>query len=110
EQRIAEASEAGDDYTAQSLRITNLTLFRLYVQSYIKSLPYCHQDFVSMVRLMEPTSQGLPMQIYFFSNDTAWVNYEDIQSRVFEFIFAIAPEFGIKMFQLPTGQDMQPMR
>lgn len=110
EQRIAEAREENDDFTAQSLRITNLTLFRLYVQNYIKSLPHCHTDFVSMVRLMEPTPQGLPMQIYFFSNDTAWVRYEGIQSSVFEYIFAIAPEFGIKMFQLPTGQDMQALR
>lgn len=110
EQRIAEAREENDDFTAQSLRITNLTLFRLYVQNYIKSLPHCHKDFVSMVRLMEPTPQGLPMQIYFFSNDTAWVRYEGIQSSVFEYIFAIAPEFGIKMFQLPTGLDMQPLR
>ena len=110
EQRIAEAREENDDFTAQSLRITNLTLFRLYVQNYIKSLPYCHKDFVSMVRLMEPTPQGLPMQIYFFSNDTAWVRYEGIQSSVFEYIFAIAPEFGIKMFQLPTGHDMQALR
>ena len=110
EQRIAEAREENDDFTAQSLRITNLTLFRLYVQNYIKSLPHCHKEFVSMVRLMEPTPQGLPMQIYFFSNDTAWVRYEGIQSSVFEYIFAIAPEFGIKMFQLPTGLDMQPLR
>ena len=110
EQRIAEAREENDDFTAQSLRITNLTLFRLYVQNYIKSLPHCHKDFVSMVRLMEPTPQGLPMQIYFFSNDTAWVRYEGIQSSVFEYIFAIAPEFGIKMFQLPTGHDMQALR
>lgn len=109
EQRIARACEEGDEYTAQSLRITNLTLFRLYTQSYIQSLPHCHKDFVSMVRLMEPTPQGQPMQIYFFSNDTAWVRYEDIQARVFEYLFAIAPEFGIKMFQLPSGQDMQRM-
>ena len=109
EQRIARAREEGDEYTAQSLRITNLTLFRLYTQSYIQSLPHCHKDFVSMVRLMEPTPQGQPMQIYFFSNDTAWVRYEDIQARVFEYLFAIAPEFGIKMFQLPSGQDMQRM-
>ena len=109
EARITAAQEEGDDYTAQSLRITNLTLFRLYTQAYIKALPHCNENFVSMVRLMEPTPQGQPMQIYFFSNDTAWVRYEDIQSRVFEYIFAIAPEFGIKMFQLPTGHDMQRM-
>lgn len=109
EERIAQAQKAHDDFTVQSLRITNLTLFRLYMQNYIQTLPHCNKDFVSMVRLMEPTPQGQPMQIYFFSNDTAWVRYEDIQARVFEYLFAIAPEFGIKMFQLPSGNDVQHM-
>lgn len=110
EKQIAQAKEQGDEVAAQSLHITNLTLFRLYTQSYIKSLPTCHPDFVSMVRLMEPTPQGQPMQIYFFSNNTAWVYYEDIQARVFEYIYAIAPQFGIEIYQLPTGRDMQQMR
>ena len=60
-----------------------------------------------MVRLLEPTQYGQPMQIYFFSNDTVWVNYEDIQAQIFEYLYAIAPEFDINIFQLPSGDDIQ---
>lgn len=106
--RIATARDSGDTVTADALRITNLTLFRIFVQNYIQAMPTSHKDFISMVRLMEPTAHGIPMQLYFFTNDTAWVVYESIQSSVFEYIFAVAPEFGIRFFQLPTGSDLQP--
>lgn len=106
--RIDTARESGDTVTADALRITNLTLFRIFVQNYIQVMPTSHKDFISMVRLMEPTAHGIPMQLYFFTNDTAWVVYESIQSSVFEYILAVAPEFGIRFFQLPTGSDLQP--
>ena len=105
--RIDTARDSGDTVTADALRITNLTLFRIFVQNYIQAMPTSHKDFISMVRLMEPTAHGIPMQLYFFTNDTAWVVYESIQSSVFEYIFAVAPEFGIRFFQLPTGSDLQ---
>lgn len=105
--RIATARDSGDTVTADALRITNLTLFRIFVQNYIQAMPTSHKDFISMVRLMEPTAHGIPMQLYFFTNDTAWVVYESIQSSVFEYILAVAPEFGIRFFQLPTGSDLQ---
>lgn len=106
--RIDTARDSGDTVTADALRITNLTLFRIFVQNYIQAMPTSHKDFISMVRLMEPTVHGIPMQLYFFTNDTAWVVYESIQSSVFEYILAVAPEFGIRFFQLPTGSDLQP--
>ncbi len=105
--RIDTARDSGDTVTADALRITNLTLFRIFVQNYIQAMPTYHKDFISMVRLMEPTAHGIPMQLYFFTNDTAWVVYESIQSSVFEYILAVAPEFGIRFFQLPTGSDLQ---
>lgn len=105
--RIDTARDSGDTVTADALRITNLTLFRIFVQNYIQAMPTSHKDFISMVRLMEPTAHGIPMQLYFFTNDTAWVVYESIQSSVFEYILAVAPEFGIRFFQLPTGSDLQ---
>ncbi len=107
EQRINAARESGNEALAKSLRITNLTLLRHYITSYIKSHPACNKEFVSMVRLLEPTQYGQPLQIYFFSNDTVWVNYEDIQSQVFEYLYATVPEFGINIFQLPSGGDIQ---
>ena len=103
EEAIDEAIEEGDYVKAQSLKITNLTLFRLYIHRYIVSLPTTHKGFTTMVRLLEPTPYGQPLQLYFFSNDTAWVRYEDIQARVFEYLYAIAPEFGIKIHQLASG-------
>lgn len=107
QQRIDEAHTVKNTTLANSLRLTNLTLLRYYMQNYIKTHPAYNPQFVTMVRLMEPTPYGQPMQIYFFSNDTVWVNYEDIQARVFEYLYAIAPEFGINIFQLPSGEDIQ---
>ena len=105
--RIDEATERGDTLTAHSLRITNLTLFRLYIQYYIQLPAVANENFISMVRLMEPTQYGVPMQLYFFTQETAWVKYESTQSSVFEYLFAVAPEFGIRIFQLPSGADIE---
>lgn len=106
-QRIDDARHKGDDVLVQSLRITNLTLFRLYIQYYIQSPAIANENFISMVRLMEPNQYGVPMQLYFFTRDTAWIKYESVQSSVFEYLFAIAPEFGIRLFQLPSGADLE---
>lgn len=105
--QIKAATERGDKVRATSLRLTNLTLLRRYMHNYIMQHPAFNKEFTSLVRLLEPTQHGQPMQIYFFSNDTAWVNYEDIQARVFEYLYAIAPEFGINIFQSPSGEDIQ---
>lgn len=105
--QIKAATERGDKIRATSLRLTNLTLLRRYMHNYIMQHPAFNKEFISLVRLLEPTPHGQPMQIYFFSNDTAWVNYEDIQARVFEYLYAIAPEFGINIFQSPSGEDIQ---
>ncbi|MBP3290498.1 MAG: mechanosensitive ion channel [Alistipes sp.] len=105
--QITAATERGDKIRATSLRLTNLTLLRRYMHNYIMQHPAFNKEFISLVRLLEPTPHGQPMQIYFFSNDTAWVNYEDIQARVFEYLYAIAPEFGINIFQSPSGEDIQ---
>lgn len=109
-QRIDEARSRGDELTAQSLRITNLTLFRHYIQSYIQMPAIANENFLSMVRLMEPTQYGVPMQLYFFTKDTAWIKYESVQSSVFEYLFAVAPEFGIRLFQLPSGDDIEQLK
>ena len=106
-ERMAEAREKGDEVTVRALRLTNLGLFRVYLQNFISSLSSFNADFVSMVRLMEPTEHGVPMQIYFFTTQTAWVRYEEIQSALFEHVFSIVPEFGLRLFQAPTGEDIR---
>lgn len=105
--RMAEARDKGDEVTARSLRLTNLGLFRIYLQNYISSLSSFNGSFISMVRLMEPTENGVPMQIYFFTAQTSWVEYEREQSALFEHIFSIVPEFDLRLFQAPTGDDIR---
>jgi miniconductance mechanosensitive channel len=63
-----------------------------------------------LVRQLSPQSDGLPIEIYVFSNDTNWVNYESIQSDIFDHLLAIIPEFGLKVFQNPTGNDFSKMQ
>lgn len=105
--RVAKAEELGDAFAVRSLKLTNLGVFRMYLQRYISSLDSYNADFVSMVRLMEPTEHGVPVQVYFFTNKTAWILYEDIQASLFEHIFSIVPEFGLRLFQSPSGDDVR---
>ena len=58
-----------------------------------------------LVRQLEPTEKGLPIQIYVFTNDTDWIRYEDIQADIFDHLLAVIPEFDLKIFQSPTGKD-----
>ena len=58
-----------------------------------------------MVRQLSPTSEGLPLEIYAFSNGTVWADYENIQSDIFDHLFAVVKEFGLQIYQSPSGQD-----
>lgn len=87
--------------------MTNIGVFRIYIENYLKQHPKIHKGMSLMVRQLEPGEHGLPLEIYAFSNDTNWVNYEGVQSDIFDHIFAIAPEFGLRLFQNPTGHDLQ---
>ncbi|MEE2858638.1 MAG: mechanosensitive ion channel domain-containing protein [Candidatus Neomarinimicrobiota bacterium] len=86
-------------------QLTNIGTFRAYVEAYLKNNSNIHDNMTFLVRQLEPTDKGLPLQIYVFSNDTNWVNYEGIQSDIFDHLIAMANEFGLKIFQNPTGQD-----
>lgn len=90
--------------------LTNIGTFRRYVIEYLKKNPNARQDMTMIVRQLEPTETGLPLQIYFFANTTAWAEYESIQSDVFDHLLAIAPEFGLKIFQQPTGYDLRGLK
>ena len=85
--------------------IVNLTVLRNYIDIYLRNNPRVNQDMILMVRQLQPTAQGLPLELYFFSANTAWVAYEHLQADVFEHLIAILPEFGIKAFQAPAGSD-----
>ncbi len=87
--------------------LTNIGIFRAYVEQYIKNHPKTHKGMIVMVRQLEPTEHGLPIQVYVFTNDTAWVNYEAIQADIFDHIFAVIPSFDLRLFQEPTGHDFR---
>ena len=86
-------------------RQTNIGVFRAYTIAYLKNHPKIHQNMTFLVRHLEPTQNGLPVQIYVFSNDQAWANYEAIQADIFDHLLAALPEFGLRVFQNPTGYD-----
>ena len=88
-------------------RMTNLGTFRIYVEQYLKNHPKVHQGLTMLVRHLQPTETGLPIEIYVFSNDQAWANYEAIQADIFDHILAVIPEFELRVFQEPTGRDFQ---
>ena len=90
---------------ANARRLTNIGTFRAYVVQYLRQHPKIHQDMTLMVRQLDPSPSGLPLQIYVFSNDIDWVSYEGIQSDIFDHIMAIVPEFKLRLFQNPSGAD-----
>lgn len=87
-------------------RMTNVGVFRAYIEAYLYNHPKINNEMTSMVRQLQPTDKGLPLQIYVFSNDKRWVEYEKIQSDIFDHILAVAPEFDLRVFQNPSGYDV----
>ena len=88
-------------------RLTNIGTFRAYLTTLLKQHPFIHQNMTIMVRQLEQTPNGIPMEIYAFTNTTKWVDYEAIQGDIFDHIFAVLPEFGLRAHQAPTGYDMR---
>lgn len=87
-------------------QVVNLYVFRNYLQNYLRKHPRTHKELMIMVRQMQPTSEGLPLEIYCFSNTTVWLEYEQIQGEIFDHILAVIPEFGLRIFQRPSGNDL----
>ena len=85
----------------------NLYIFRHYVMHYLTHHPKVHQGLTMIVRQLQPTAQGMPIEIYFFSANTAWVKYEALQAEVFDHVLATLHRFDLKVFQSPTGLDLQ---
>ena len=83
----------------------NLHIFRNYLEKYLRNHPRVNQNMTIMVRQLQPTAQGLPLELYFFSDGTAWIPYEQLQSEIFEHVFAMLPTFGLRIFQSPMGID-----
>lgn len=84
----------------------NLYLFRHYVEYYLRHNPKVNSDMILTVRQLQPTAQGMPIELYFFSADTVWLEYEHLQAEVFDHILAMLHTFGLKVFQNPSGTDL----
>ncbi len=87
-------------------RITNLGAFREYISQYLNNHPSIHKNMIQIVRELEPGIYGVPLEIHAFTNDTNWLNYEKIQADIFEHLLSIAPAFNIRIFQNPSGRDI----
>jgi len=101
------ALEAQGNDPVNSRRITNIGTFRAYVERYLRTHKGVHQDMPLVVRQLTPTSDGLPLEIYCFTNTVVWADYEGIQADIFDHLLAILPEFGLRVFQHPSGADMR---
>lgn len=89
-------------------RQTNLGVFRAYLNAYLHNLPGVRDDMTLLVRHLQPTDHGIPIELYFFTRTTQWELYEKIQADVFDHLLAIVPEFDLRVFQSPTGADFNP--
>ncbi len=104
--RYNEAKAVGNPGVIPEIRrLTNLGTFRVYVQKYLEAHPRTHKDMTLLVRQLAPGPEGIPIEVYCFSNDTAWANYEGFQGDIFDHLIAVLPEFGLRAFQSPAGSD-----
>ena len=87
-------------------RSTNIGAFRAYVEQYLTNHPRIRKDMTLLVRQLQPTETGLPLEIYCFTSTVAWGEYEAIQSDIFDHLLAILPEFGLGLYQQPGGADV----
>ncbi len=115
EQKVREIEEHNREHIAATelqvlangRRLTNIGTFRAYCIAYLRNHPGIRQDMTFLVRQLAPTAEGLPIEIYVFTNDTRWAFYESIQADIFDHLFAVLPEFGLRAFQAPAGRDLQ---
>ncbi|MCI5210146.1 MAG: mechanosensitive ion channel family protein, partial [Candidatus Electrothrix sp. ATG2] len=86
---------------------TNVGLFRAYISAWLQEHPKIHKRMTFLVRQLEPGPTGLPLEIYVFSNDQVWANYEALQADIFDHLIAILPYFDLRVFQKPSGHDLR---
>ncbi len=104
------ANQVDTELLINGRHMTNIGTFRAYITNYLKSYSGLNKNMIQMVRQLPPGETGLPIEIYVFTSTTNWVEYEGIQSDIFDHIFSIVDEFGLQVFQNPTGSDIKQMR
>ena len=107
EEQMAEFSQRGwlEGIEREDKFVVNLHVFRNYLEDFLRHHHRVNQEMIIMVRQLQPTAQGLPLELYFFSDGTDWIPYEHLQSEIFEHVFAVMPTFGLRVFQSPMGID-----
>jgi len=98
--------ESLSESLANGRRLTNIGVFRIYLQAYLTEHPMINNDMTFMVRQLQSTEKGQPIEIYAFSKDQEWINYEAIQSDIFDHVLAVISEFDLNIYQLPSGADL----
>ena len=96
-----------EDFISTGDKEVNLYIFRHYIEYYLRHNPKVSQDLTMLVRQLQPTAQGMPIELYFFSASTEWLKYENLQGEVFDHVIAMLQHFDLKVFQSPTGLDFQ---
>jgi miniconductance mechanosensitive channel len=110
ERDLAQWNQAQGDAAAvpaNRRRLTNLGTFRAYVQAYLDGHPQIHHGLSCMVRQLASGAQGIPLEMYCFTATVEWAEYEGIQADIFDHLFALLPEFGLALYQQPSGQDVR---
>ncbi|MBU0982719.1 MAG: mechanosensitive ion channel family protein [candidate division Zixibacteria bacterium] len=105
--RFNEENRVDTTYLVNGRHMTNVGTFRAYVAAYLRNHPKIHDNMTFLVRQLQPTEHGLPIEIYVFSNDQVWANYESIQADIFDHILAVVPLFDLQVFQNPSGADFR---
>ena len=102
------ASEPGaQSHVLNGRTLTNIGTFRAYIEAYLRDNSKIHKEMTFLVRQLAPSSNGLPLEIYVFANDTDWGRYESIQADIFDHLLAALSAFELRVFQHPTGFDMK---
>jgi miniconductance mechanosensitive channel len=105
---LAESNKrAGIDNTSlvNGVRMTNIGTFRAYVKAYLTNNPNINKEMSFIIRQLAPTAHGIPIEIYVFSKEKNWADYENVQGDIFDHILAVIPEFDLRVYQNPSGND-----
>lgn len=95
------------NYSTPTQRVVNINLFRYYIVQYLATHDRVNHNMTMMVRQLQSTNHGIPIELYFFTATTEWIKYENIQADIFDHLFAVANDFGLRIYQSPTGFDFK---
>jgi miniconductance mechanosensitive channel len=116
ESKLAEVAKHNQGVKADEVllvngrHLTNVGTFRAYLVAYLRNHAHIKQNMTSLVRQLPPTENGLPIELYVFSADQRWVQYEAIQADIFDHLLAVLPLFDLRVFQSPTGADLRSLQ